>query len=102
ADAGLLRILLDAGASVDLALPQGETPLMLAARTSGIDAVRLLIEHDANVNVAEQWQGQTPLMYAAAHDRGEVAAALIAAGADLNARTPINDLPERESRVRYY
>ena len=41
-------------------------------------------------------------MYAAAHDRGEVAAALIAAGADVNARTPINDLPERESRVRYY
>jgi ankyrin repeat protein len=75
---------------------------MLAARTSGIDAVRLLIERDANVNVAEQWQGQTPLMYAAAHDRGEVAAALIAAGADVNARTPINDLPERESRVRYY
>jgi uncharacterized protein len=52
--------------------------------------------------VVEQWQGQTPLMYAAAHDRGEVAAALIAAGADINAKTPINDLPERESRVRYY
>jgi ankyrin repeat protein len=31
-----------------------------------------------------------------------VAAALIAAGADVNVRTPINDLPERESRVRYY
>jgi len=102
ADAPLLRALLDAGATVDLALPKGETPLMLASRTSGIDAVRLLIENDANVNVVEQWQGQTPLMYAAAHDRGEVAAALIAAGADVNARTPINDLPERESRVRYY
>jgi ankyrin repeat protein len=102
ADAGILRMLLDAGASVDLALPQHETPLMLASRTSGIDAVRLLIEHGANVNVVEQWQGQTPLMYAAAHDRGEVAAALIAAGADVDARTPINDLPERESRVRYY
>ena len=87
---------------VDLALPQGETPLMLASRTSGVDAVRLLIEHGANVNVVEQWQGQTPLMYAAAADRGEVAAALIAAGADVNARTPINDLPERKSRVRYY
>jgi ankyrin repeat protein len=41
-------------------------------------------------------------MYAAAHDRGDVAAALIAAGANVNARTQINDLPERESRVRYY
>jgi ankyrin repeat protein len=64
--------------------------------------VKLLIERGANVNVVEQWQGQTPLMYAAAHDRGDVAAALIAAGANVNARTQINDLPERESRVRYY
>jgi ankyrin repeat protein len=102
ADAALLRTLLDAGATVDVALPEGETPLMLASRTSGIAAVRLLIERGANVNVVERWQGQTPLMYAAAFDRGEVAAALIAAGADVDARTPINDLPERESRVRYY
>jgi ankyrin repeat protein len=102
ADTALLKVLLDAGAQVDLALSQGETPLMLASRTSSVDAVRLLIERGAKVNVVEQWQGQTPLMYAAANDRGEVAAALIAAGADANARTPINDLPERESRVRYY
>jgi ankyrin repeat protein len=67
-----------------------------------VDAVRLLIEHGAKVNVVEQWQGQTPLMYAAAHDRGEVAAALIAAGADVNARTPRNDLPERKQAVRYF
>jgi len=102
ADAGLLRILVDAGADIDLALPRGETPLMLASRTSGVDAVRLLIEHGAKVNVVEQWQGQTPLMYAAAHDRGKVAAALIAAGADVNARTPVNDLPERKPAVRYF
>ena len=102
ADAGLLRTLIDAGAKVDLALPQGETPLMLASRTSGVDAVRLLIERGANVNVVERWQGQTALMYAAAHDRGKVAAALIAAGADVNARTPLNDLPERKPAVRYF
>jgi ankyrin repeat protein len=102
ADVGLLRVLVDAGADVELALPQGETPLMLASRTSGVDAVRLLVEHHANVNVVEQWQGQTPLMYAAANDRGEVATVLIAAGADVNARTPINDLPERKPAVRYF
>jgi ankyrin len=102
ADAAMLRTLVDAGATVDLALPQGETPLMLAARTGGVDAVRLLIEHGANVNVVEQWQGQTPLMYAAALDRGAVAAALLAAGADPNARTQINDLPERIHAVRYF
>jgi ankyrin repeat protein len=102
ADAGALRMLLDAGAEVDRALPEGETPLMLASRTSGVAAVRLLIERGANVNVVERWQGQTPLMYAAAHDRGEVAAALIAAGADVDARTPLNDLPERKPAVRYF
>jgi ankyrin repeat protein len=102
ADVGLLRVLIDAGAEVDLALPEGETPLMLASRTSGVDAVRLLTEHGAKVNVVERWQGQTPLMYAAAHDRGKVAAALIAAGADVNARTPPNDLPERKPAVRYF
>ncbi len=75
---------------------------MLASRTSGVDAVRLLIEHGAKVNVVERWQGETPLMYAAANDRGEVAAALIAAGADVNARTPLNDLPERKPAVRYF
>jgi ankyrin repeat protein len=102
ADASLLKTLIAAGAKVDLALPQGETPLMLASRTSGVEAVRLLIEHGANVNVVEQWQGQTPLMYAAAYDRGEVAAALIKSGANANARTPINDLPERKPAVRYF
>src|SRR6185295_18904448 len=76
-------------------------PLMLASRTSGLDAVRLLIERGANVNVVERWQGQTPLMYAAAHDRGEVAAALIAAGADPNAKTPRNDLPARLPAARF-
>jgi ankyrin repeat protein len=102
ADAGLLRILVGAGAEIDLALPEGETPLMLASRTSGVDAVRFLIEHGAKVNVVERWQGQTPLMYAAANDRSEVAAALIAAGADVDARTPPSDLPERLPAVRYF
>jgi len=102
ADAGLLRLLADAGASIDLALPEGETPLMLASRTSGVDAVRFLIGRGAGVNVVERWQGQTPLMYAAAYDRAEVAAALIEAGADVDARTPLNQLPERLPAVRYF
>ena len=74
---------------------------MLAARTSGLAAVQLLIERGANVNVVEHWQGQTPLMYAAARDRAEVAAALIAAGADMNAKTPRNDLPQRLPAARF-
>jgi len=63
--------------------------------------VRLFIERGADVNIVERWQGQTPLMYAAAHDRGQVAAALIAAGADVNARTPRNELPARLPAARF-
>jgi ankyrin repeat protein len=101
ADAGLLAALVDAGALVDHALPEGETPLMLASRTSGIAAVELLIARDANVNVVERWQGQTPLMYAVARNRARVAAALIAAGADVNTKTPLNVLPERIPAARF-
>jgi ankyrin repeat protein len=101
ADEALVETLLAAGAEVDLALPEGETPLMLAARTSGVGAVKALIDHGANVNVVERWQGQTPLMYAAAHDRGEVAAALIAGGAALDAKTPRNELPARLPAARF-
>jgi cytohesin len=102
ADARMLRILVDNGADVDIAMAEGETPLMLASRTSGVAAVRYLIERGANVNVVEQWQGQTPLMYAAAHDRGQVADLLIDAGAEIDARTPVNTLPERLPAVRYF
>jgi ankyrin repeat protein len=101
ADPDLIRALLDAGAEVDRALPQGETPLMLASRTSVAAAVKLLIDRGANVNVVERWQGQTPLMYAATHDRAEVARALIAAGAELDAKTPLADLPVRLPAARF-
>lgn len=101
ADEALVRALLDAGAEVDRALPEGETPLMLAARTGGVAAVKLLIERGADVDVVERWQGQTPLMYAAAHDRAEVAAALIAAGAALETATPRTELPARLPAARF-
>lgn len=101
ADPALIALLLDAGADVDTALPEGETPLMLAARTSSVAAVKLLIDHGADVNVVERWQGQTPLMYAAAHDRADVAAALIAAGAGVDAKTPLNELPDRLPFARF-
>jgi uncharacterized protein len=101
ADTAVLGALLEAGAVVDHALPDGETPLMLAARTSNADAVQLLIDHCADVNVAERWQGQTPLMYAAALNRADVVAALVAAGADTDVTTPLNELPPRVPAARF-
>jgi uncharacterized protein len=39
-DAALIRALLDAGADPNEALPLGRTPLMLAARTGHVDAMK--------------------------------------------------------------
>jgi ankyrin repeat protein len=101
ANVALMKALLDAGARAGASLPEGETPLMAAARTDGAAAVQLLLSRGASPHVVEKWQGQTALMYAAARNRAEVARALIAAGADVRAKTPLNTLPARIPAGRF-
>ena len=48
------------------ALLSGETPLMTAVDKGNVDAVRTLLEHEANINVKESRGGQTALMWAVA------------------------------------
>src|SRR5215467_10507461 len=48
--AAIIERLLKAGADPNLPLPEGQTPLMTAARTGKLDAVNLLLSHDAHVN----------------------------------------------------
>ena len=69
------------------AQPEGETALMTAARTGRVEAVRLLLDHGADVDAAEQWRGQTVLMWAAAEGHAAVVRELIARGADVHARS---------------
>jgi len=64
---------------------------MVVARTSQVDAARLLIAHGANVNAVEKWRGQTALMWAAAQSQPAMVRELIAAGANVNARATVND-----------
>jgi ankyrin repeat protein len=52
-----------------------------------VDTVKALLERGAKVNAAEAFRGQTALMLAANEGHGAVVKALIAAGADVNART---------------
>jgi len=87
ADVPLMEALLKAGANPESAYGAGETPLMIAARTGKLDAVKLLIDHQAGVNAAEEFRGQTPLMFAAAENHPEVAKFLIEHGAEVNARS---------------
>ena len=70
----------------------GTTPLMFAAASGNVDAVRVLIESGANVNDKDAVRGLTPAMYAAASDRAAVLDLLAKKGADLKATSKVTDL----------
>lgn len=79
--------LLAAGADPNLPNPEGETPLMTAARTGNGGSIETLLAHGAEVDAVEAWRGQTALMWATAQNQVEAVNALLAAGADPNARS---------------
>lgn len=115
----MIEILLDAGANpnaqlklfppyravgpdrgADLMLTMGSTPLLRAAKAGDVAAVRLLLDHGANPNLANI-QGITPLMAAAGLGSNEIDTRgrfktqpdqvasidlLVKAGADVNAQ----------------
>ena len=85
--ASMLARLLAAGADANRAQPEGETAVMTAARTGRVEAVRILLDHGADVDAAEQWRGQTALMWAAAEGHTAAVRELIARGADVDARS---------------
>ena len=65
----------------------GETPLMSAARSASVDAVKALARAGADVNAKETWSGQTALMWAAADGDSAMASTLLELGADFRARS---------------
>ena len=67
---------------------------MTAARAGSPEVVNALLDRGANVNAAEGWQGQTALMWAAAENHGAAIKALVARGADMNARSKELSFPE--------
>ena len=86
-------MLLDAGASPDVANKGGLTPLHMAAHGGHIDATSALLAGGASTD-AKTPAGQTPLHFAASVKKNEaVIHALLGAGAsasakDSNGRTP--------------
>jgi ankyrin repeat protein len=86
----IIERLLKAGADPNLPGPDGMTALMIIARNTNVKAARLLLDHGANVNAAEQQKMQTALMWAAAQSQPEMVKLLVKNGAGVNARSLVN------------
>lgn len=93
ANTGIIRQLLSAGADVESANDDGQTALMLVARTDNVEAAQLLVKKRAKLDAREKWKQQTPLMWAAAESQPKMVEYLAKAGADVNARSLVNDWP---------
>ena len=79
--ATMIGALVAAGADVNYPATTGATPLMMAAMSGRVDAVRHLIQHGAYANARDFTNGQTPLMFAAWENRAAVITELAAHGA---------------------
>jgi uncharacterized protein len=84
-NAAIVGLLLKAKADANLALPGGESPLMTAARTGKVDALKVLLINGADVKAKDAGHGQTALMWAAAEGNVAAVEMLIEFGADLHA-----------------
>ena len=103
--AGVIDVLLNAGADPKAATSAGTTPLMFAAASGNTDAITLLLDKGADVNAVESVRGETALMFATASNRVEAMKVLIASGANVKAATKVVDLrtltnPEEEAFLR--
>jgi len=66
---------------------------MLAARTGSVAIINALAAQGARVNAVETRTGSTALMWAALENHGEAVRALLAAGADVDARSKVTAYP---------
>ena len=80
----IVKLLLDHKADVNVKARNGRTPLHAAADFNRLEIVKLLLAHQANPNASAS--DGTPLGSAMRNRNAEMVKALIAAGADVNAK----------------
>jgi ankyrin repeat protein len=84
--AAMIAKLLAAGADANETEPNGETPLMLAARSGDLDSIKLLLDHNAQIEAREKLRGTTPLMWAVSESHPAAVKLLIDRGAQVSAK----------------
>lgn len=95
-ETGEILRLLEAGAEIDEPDTTGRAALHNAVWSGHLEAVKILIERGANIDVIRQttvanlW---TPLHFAAENDQSECAGLLIDAGANVNAKDQFGQTP---------
>jgi ankyrin repeat protein/predicted Ser/Thr protein kinase len=92
APAPMVEALLAAGAQVDAVDAQGRSSLYRASVAGEVDAMRILLDHQANVNLRAK-DFSTPLLEAVTHGRLEAARLLIERGADVDLGDSTNTTP---------
>jgi ankyrin repeat protein len=83
-----VKLLIGAGAEVDVAQKDGQTALWLAAFNGGSEIVSYLAKEGADLNKFDNQKKQTPLMIASDFGYLDTVRALIKAGADVNFVSP--------------
>ena len=90
----VIEDLLTKGHSVKVFDSRGWTPLHVAAARGNLDALRCLVAHSGNIDIAgEQMSKDTPLGLAAEYDKADAIDILAAAGADVEARNSCDNTP---------
>jgi ankyrin repeat protein len=88
----IARMLIDAGADLDVQDKWERTPLHWAAVYGRVEITRMLIDAKADVNVQDKWDN-TPLHWAAIKGNEEIAQMLIDAGARKDIQNNKGNLP---------
>jgi len=85
-----IQRLLDLGTDIDIRNEYEDTPLMFAAGTGRLEAVKFLLDHGADVNARNDWEHK-PLLLAANNGHVKVVRLLLASGADITAQDKDGD-----------
>ncbi len=82
----MIKLLINAGANVNIVDYYGLSPLVYTIDKGNIENIVMLIEAGADVNLQDSY-GFTPIMWATNTGNSEIVKALIDAGANVNMRT---------------